>query len=273
MLKNSDTYVIEGVIISVQKYINGSKTIVSALETDITGKALFYYQEGELYYFLCQKEGYKLKNFSLNPIFFAAYTIRMEVSTAYSDQQDMAGVLIVQEPRTFKATTQNISISFTSPAGILTGFGYNVTFQNTTVSASGLNVYGAVLDLPLSLANATFGDYVIIEHYYTTTKGQIKSYKTTYYVDVSDPNKPLWSNIMENSGNYGLGIMERTALVTIVILVVAGLTFLYSGNIELSATLSVLVIGIFTYTEIIPKYVIALAALAFLLFINFRGTH
>ena len=151
--------IIEGASITIKRILNDVWTVVTVLQTDITGKTRFTYEEETEYQFIISTTNYEDKSFSLNPILFSTYTIYLDPDTEVIYDNDYASINIYWTPKYYRdEITENITFTFSSPWGNFDEYGFNATFDSTVLQKNGNNAYGEELTGTLNLGGADFGD-------------------------------------------------------------------------------------------------------------------
>lgn len=228
-LEYQSNEVIEDTTLQISTVINGSDTLIAVLTSDITGKTQFYFDTTSKYCFVASKTNYQTKSFCLDPIIFNTYTIRLETSVELSTGNAFEEVLVDYTPKSYWNNQNNtITFTFANPEGSLTSYGFNATYNGSTVSASGSNAYGEVITTDLEILGAEYGDKVIVHYYYKKSgdddyKTQKLIYEILGYDSASD-------SIQDNPpGDYGLGIFVSTLISVIIVLLVSGLASFFGG--------------------------------------------
>jgi len=240
---------IEGVTLSVQKLINTTWTLVESLTSDITGRTSFDYSTDVAYRFIATKENYLDKNWTLDPILFSSYIIKLGKNYNLEDNSDFNGVTVYFEPKTFKEDTNtSINFTFSNPFRTFVNYGFNATWDGTNfVSSSGSNNIGSNLNATLEIVGSELNDLVTIRFYYELDNGETYEFVRTYIIQDSNTN----GNIRDSLGNgYGLGLLERILLVVMIALLVAGAGAYFGGALA-GGVLSMVVFGLFSYTGFI----------------------
>lgn len=237
---SNDGSYIEDATISVSRVVGDEWEVVTVLSTDVTGRTAFYYETDVEYNFIVSKSGYASKSFSLNPILFDSYTVKIAKNISEVSEVDYSGISIYFTPKEFyDNTNHNISFLFADPIGTLEYYGYSFTYKTLTVSDSGNNAYGEQFQDNITILNASFGDYVDLEFYYKTTGGEVKEFNFTYYVGISQTNNTIISN---KDKTYGMGEFERTLVSVIITVFVAGGVAFFAGALA-SGLMAFVVMG------------------------------
>lgn len=225
----SSNVVIEGVTLQISKIINGTDTLIAVLTSDITGNTQFYFDTIGRYCFVASKTNYQSKSFCLNPIIFSSYKIRLETSVDLSTGDDYEEILIEFTPKRYWNNQNNtITFTFANPKGALTNYGFNATYNFTTVTASGTNAYGGTITQELEITGAEYGDKVILEYYYKKSgDSEFRTFKEIYEIYGYSPTQ---DSLLDNPpDDYGLGEFEKTLISVSITLLVAGASAFYGG--------------------------------------------
>lgn len=244
---------IQDVTLIIQRYINGSLQVVSSLTSDITGRVQFNYQQNTPYYFTASKTGYNTKPYTLNPILFSSYNVKVTPSTTQTYESDYSGVTITYTPTFFtNGQVNTLSFTFGSPEGRLNAYGFNVTYKGITSQDTGSNAYGEVLSTTINITGASFQDTAQVRYYYTTSDGATNNYAFNIQIVGSQSgNYTIFSN---KGQTYGLGDFERILILTIIIILVVGAGTMFSGQF-IGGVLGMFVLGFFGYMEFISWWV------------------
>ena len=257
--------VIEGATVTIKQIVNNTWTIISVLNSDITGRVIFGYNSDVHYSYIISADGYTLKTFDLNPIIFTSYNVWLEKSSAEDTTGDLKNIQVVYSPsKYFNGAINNVSLDFISPYGEFTNFGYTITSQGDTFINSSNNAYGGTLTTGLLIENASIGSIVSINYYYTKSNGVSQSYTVNFLVENTT------SGINAKIGDtYGMNILERIIVYLIIMLVVAGAGAIYGGSIGASVV-SLFVAGYFMHIEFLPIWLIA-PSMVFMGFLTLGG--
>lgn len=253
-LDQTNGNVLEGVNVIVKKYINGSLVVVSSLTSDITGRVQLNYQANTPYYFTCTIADYNNKEFTLNPILFSTYTVKMTPTTSEVYEADYSGVTITHTPQRLNNGQNNqLFFTFGSPAGKFVLYGFNVTYNGTTNGTTGVNAYGDVLNTYIYISGARIGQTAQVQYFYITSDGVTNTY--TFNMEIVGQTYNLNNTIQQNMNKtYGLGLFERIFIITIVLIIMAGAGALYGGAL-IGATMAIFILGIFSYLGFIPWFI------------------
>lgn len=253
-LDQTNGNVIDGVNVIVKKYINGSLVVVSSLTSDITGRVQLSYQANTPYYFTCTKGEYDNKEFTLNPILFSTYTVKMTPSVSEVYEADYSGVSITHTPKRLNNAQNNrIFFTFGSPAGKFVLYGFNVTYNGTTNVTTGVNAYGEIIDTYININNARIGQTAQVQYFYTTSDGATNNY--AFNMEIVGQTMNINNTILANKDQtYGLGLFERVFIITIILIIMAGAGALYGGAL-IGSAIAIFILGIFSYLGFIPWFI------------------
>jgi hypothetical protein len=244
--------IIEGAILSVKRLVGNKWVVINTLKSDVSGKVTFTYKPNTRYQFTVVANNYKTRNFELDPIIFTTYNINLE-------KQVQPQPPIFQEatawysPKVFINNQNNtIEFGFASPEGSFQTYGYNITYKDQFYSWAGFNAYGETNATTFELTNATFGDRIIIEHFFLLSNGETWSVKNIYDVRDSQSEARTFIRVGED---YGLGFFERSLIVTIISILVGGAAFVFGGVVAAGITI-LLLFGYFIYIGFLSAWLL-----------------
>lgn len=244
---------LEGVTLIIQRYINGSLEVVSSLTSDITGRVSFSYETNTPYYFTASLTNYTVKQFTLNPILFSSYTVQLVQTSTVTYTSDYSGVTIVYTPSYFINNQENtLSFTFASPVGKLSSYGFNVTYNGTTQSATDNNAYGSIISTTINITNAEINDVANVIYYYTTSDGATNSY--AFNLEITDFSSGAYTIFSNKGETYGLGDLERALIVEVIIIIIVGTGSLFISGF-VGALLGLFVLGFFAYMGFVTWWV------------------
>lgn len=256
-IKDADTAdTIDNVSVSMYKLINSTWTIVESKYSDVSGRALFYYDPIGSYKFYLSKPEYVDYVFFLNPILFSSYDVYMSKTSLLNASEDFEGLAIIYAPQSFannNVTTFNFIIS--SPDGLLTEYGINLTYPTGgQVNQTGYNAIGSQLGVSVNVTNATAYDRVRLDYYYITSTVGRRNFTVYFPIEfnVSAADLTFLSN---KNKTYGLGIFERILIITIVVLFVVGIATLVGQPIP-GLGLGLFCFGYMAYIGFVPLWAI-----------------
>lgn len=264
--------IIEGGILNIEKFVNGSYLLIQSLTTDISGSVQVNYEETGNYRFTASASNFTSKTFILNPIIFATYTINLIPLSTNINQGDYSGVSIVINPTSYiNNIFNNITFTIAAPTGNLGFYGFSARFSgdNTNVVKNGVNAYGSTLTASLNITNAATFDYVVFDFYYLTTTGILKNYTTIYDIRKTAVGTTTFLAIADNT--YGITLFDRIMIMTITLILIGGVAF-YFGGLVASGLLSILVFGYFAAISFIPLWITLPSIIVMSIMIMGRGT-
>lgn len=207
--------------------VNGSYVVISTKLTDITGRATFGYFPDTAYQFIAIATGYQTKSFTLDPIEYSSYTVQMQRSTSLDFDQDFQSVYIAYTPHLFYDGQQNqVNITFNSPLGTFTSYSYTIAYPGGTNTGSGTNINGEIFTVDFNITGSTYLDKVNITLTYDTSVGPTRSFNYSNGIIINPGDQTFIAN---QDNTYGLGLLERLIIGTVIIIVVAGLITLGAG--------------------------------------------
>jgi hypothetical protein len=258
---------LEGVSIIMYTFINGSYVPVESKFSDISGNGVFNYVAGRNYKFYLSKDGYDSKIFYLNPILSSTYTVSLDSQTLLDFDQDFDGITLTYNPRSYQnnnQTTFNFLIASTS--GLLTDYGYNISYPGGSSVNSGNNALGSQLSSTFNITNATTGEVVNLFFYYNSTKSGYFNY--TVKLPISNLNNTL-STI--EGRTYGLTLFERILIVTTMLVSIVGIASMV-GNTLAGLVLGLFIMSYMVYIGFIPIYLILPSMFIGVMFLLWRGS-
>lgn len=264
-----DNSVLQNVLATMYRFINGSWMPVESKYTDITGKIQFSYLSDTNYKFFLGKSGYEDYVFYLNPVLFSTYSVAMSKSSTIDYSQDYDRVSIIYAPTFFNyssLTTFNWIIS--SPFGELISYGFTLIYPGGSSSTSGFNAIGGQLSASINITNATIFDTVQLNYFYETTTAGVRNF-TFYYPIVFPPGGNL-TFLSNRDQTYGLGIFERALISTIIVIFVMGVAALVGQPIP-GLAISLFVMGYLVKIGFIPLWLILPSMLFGLIILFWKG--
>lgn len=225
----SSSVVLPNTAVSQERIINGSWQVISSKVTDITGRTSFRYADDVGYRFTAVLSGYSSKLFTLDPILFDSYTINMVRNTSLDFEEDFQSVYVGYTPQIFYNGQENaMNITFASPTGTFTSYNYSIRYPGGIKNGSGTNIVGQTFNETINISGATFRDRVNITLTYQSSIGEPRQFNYSNGIIVSPGNTTFIAN---QDNTYGLGLMERLLIGTIIIVIVAGLITLGGGSL------------------------------------------
>ena len=264
--------VIEGITLQISKVINGTDTLIAVLTSDITGRTQFYFDTTERYCFIATKTSYTTKTWCLDPIIFTSYTIKLQTSVSLETGDDYEEILIDWTPKQFWNNVNNtIIFTFANPRGSLTNYGFNATLDNgTSVSASGTNAYGEVINKVLPIANSQYGDKVTLYYYYKKSgDAEYRTFKLIY--NIYGYNATTDSLLDNPPEDYGLGEFEKT-LISVGITVLVGGAGAYFGGALAGGVMALFMFVWLIYIAFLNFWVGIISIILLFIIISWRST-
>ncbi len=262
-----DGTVIEGVYVSLSRYINDSLTIVASKLTDVTGTVKFKYVSGTYYQISTFKNDYVSRSITFDPIESSNYIVKLVSGTDEVYIND--GVGLYYEPIIFSEGLNNFSFSIVSPLGLLSSYWFNISYPNGDDYYSGNNVYGELFDIDFSIVNPSFYDVVTLEYYYVNSVGEGATAVYYFPINFVNASSTTWSNWGNNYDD--LGIFERIMISVLVVILLAGFGYLMAG-FEGSMAMGLIVWVFFVVTGFIPLWSILIALFVGITLLIGRGS-
>lgn len=161
--------VLADVAVTQERVVNGSWQVISSKTTDITGRTTFRYADDVAYRFSAVVTNYASKTFTLDPILFDSYQIKMVKDTELTFEEDFQSVYLSYTPHYFyDGQTNYMNITFNSPLGTFLTYTYNVSYPGGNRYGTGANTVGETFPINLTIAGATYTDKVNVTLTYYT---------------------------------------------------------------------------------------------------------
>jgi hypothetical protein len=261
-IQDSDTSdTIDGANILIQKYISLVLTTVKTTLSDITGRAEFTYIPSTTYYFTVSKLGYTTKQFNLNPIVFATYFIKLDKSSSITDESDFVGVQVLHSPTDFTNGINTVTVSILNPDNQLVLYGYNISYPNSVTTDSGAIGTGEEFVQLINIVGGVNQSEVNLSIYYQLSGGVLKTFTYQYHMVV---NAAVGTFIYNKNHTYGMGVLERVLLVTLFVILVAGMAS-YFGSPILGGLIGVMLFGYFSYIGLISWVLLLIPIFGFVI--------
>jgi len=261
---------LEGASITQYRYLEGEWLALETKLSDITGRVTFNYFEDIEYKFTVSKEGYRTKEFSLSPISFAEYTIRLEKSIYILNMPSRVGVNIAYEPRIFYANRQNnFTFIINSPKSLLEIYGFKLEYPSGYTTYSGSNAEGQRWDINFSIGNTDPFDKINLTYYYQTSQTGLRNHSYSFEI-INEEGVGNYTMIRNKDKTYGLGLFERMLVATLIILFVAGIGGLVAGAVA-GAFLGLIVIGYLVWVGFVPIYAVLISLIIGFMIIAWRS--
>lgn len=242
---------IAGVRVTQERVIGSSFVIVSERDTDITGRVKFVYGSGVRYRFTSEKDGYEDKDFYLDPVLFDSYTIKMQRTTTVENASQSVGVLAYYEPKVFKVNdTGSFEMTFSSPAGLFTSYGFNLTYPGTSSAQyTGTDTEGEIFTHTYNLTNATGASTFNVTYWYTTTPSGYRIFRDSYRIaGLTGGNTSLERM---RPANFGLGVLEGV-LVAVILTGILAVIFAAVSGLPGAAVAIIIGFGFFIKVGFLP---------------------
>lgn len=260
---------LEGASMTMERLVNSSWTVIESKLTDITGRAQFSYKIGVKYRFTVTLLNYETKQFTLDPIIFDSYTVRLEKETTLEEDVDYTAVSTTHSPKAYyEDQNETFTLLFQSPGGVLQTYGYTFAYPGGSSSGSGNNSIGETFTHAFTISGASIGDYANLTYWYDTTLGDNRSFTYRYLVSGVIQNQ---SHLDVRNQDYGLGDFEKGLIGTGVTVLIAGLGTLVGGALT-GGSLGLLGLGYFTYIGFFGIWHVLISFLVGLILIAMRSS-
>lgn len=221
---------VDSAVVTIKRKIDDEWVVIETKITDITGKTRFSYVDDIKYQFQISKTDYITKEFSLDPILFDEYIIKINKDYNAEEDIDYSGIQIIHDPKSFDADTEyNLTFLFADPSGRFEYYGFNATYKTNTWTKSGTNAYGESLIQNLTFTDVSFGDKIYIDYYYKiSTSDVVKTYSVSYFINTYGTGENTWQENKDKT--HGLGVLERVLISVCIILFVVGASTMFGGE-------------------------------------------
>lgn len=256
---------IEGVSVSLYSSIDNDFVLLEQRSTDVTGAVQFSYLTDVLYIINSTKTGYDNKTFILDPVIQNEYTVRLDKSLGVSDVNDVYVNFYPTSIVKGQAVTFNWLME--SSSGVLSSYGFNLSYPCGNVGHYGTNAYGASVGSYINVTCGTYNEHINLTYFYTLNNGLFRNF--TYQYALIAPlrfNNTIYSN---KDNTYGLGSFDRYIIVTIIALVIAGIGSAIGGMI-IGLILGLFIMVYFAWAGFISGYVLILPLLVAFFYIAGR---
>lgn len=269
--------IIEGATVDQYRTVNGSWTLVSSDETDITGRVQISYASGIEYKFIISMTGFETRTFYLKPL-YSTYTVRLTPSTSTDTDTNTGGwVYHISDSDFTDGQTNNFTISITSGTGTLEYYNLTVTNYNGTQSSADCALAaGCSDDFSLTITDADNNDTIIVEYRIKESGRSEKYFKHVYPIGgvSQDTTFTGWN---QSDMTDGIGDLEKVVIATLVILIICGVVATASTYVGIGPlvptgfALVITIIGL-GFVGFIPMWSVYLIGIgAFLMLIFGRG--
>lgn len=260
--------VIEGASAIMYRILNGSWTPIESKSTDITGKAQFTYIPNVNYRFYFSKTNYEDLIFTLTPVLFSEYDINMDPIVTINETVDYERTAAQYSPKLFYENNNTFTFLIGNAYGELESYGYVLTYPGGSTSNNGVNAIGEQLTSNFNITGAQPFDTIQVNYYFTTTVGGFRNFTYYHPITVGAGNNTFINTAGDPT--YGLGILERVFILTLVVLFLVGLSALV-GQILAGLLVSLGVLVFLVSTGFISIWIIALPVVLSLFIIMFGG--
>lgn len=243
---------LEGVLATMYRFLNGSYQAVESHFTDITGRVQFNYQSDTKYRFYFAKSQYQDYIFYLDPVLFSEYDVKMMRVTFINESQDYDKIALIYSPTLFyNDEPNNFTFLIQSPYGELIQYGYILEFPGGTDNQAGTNALGSQLEsVNFVITGATYQDSLTLHYWYETDIAGLRNFTRNYDIVVSGYNQ-TWVGIRDQT--YGLGLFERLLILVLGSVIIVGIATLIGRPIP-GMALGVLFMGIMAYMKFVPLW-------------------
>jgi hypothetical protein len=162
-----------------------------------------------------------------------------------------------------------LTFTISSPDGVLSSYGVNVSYPSGWVDDAGINVNGETFALPFNTSATTDPfDTVNISYSFTSVNSGYHEYNLTYSIR---GGVAMGTFLRNQAERFGLGDFEAVLIATIFILLVAGAATYFGGSL-IGGVIGLFMMGYFFYIGLLPLWSIILSMLAGFVFISWRST-
>jgi hypothetical protein len=249
---------IEGALVLMATDINDTLTTVQSRTSDVTGRVFLTHTANTRYTFTISKENYATRIFTLDPIIFTSYDVKINRIYASNQDADYSGVNIRIHPTIFKNQEDNtLYLSVTSPAGILEFYNFTVSYPGASFNRFGSTPQGETFVETFNITGATIASKVNISYCYDTTIGPQRCFNNQYSIIVNATGNTWAAN---KDSTYGLGLLERAVVAVVAVIIIVGLSMALSGPL-VSTVLGLLLFGFFVSIGFLPLWTVLLSML------------
>jgi hypothetical protein len=239
------------VLISQYRRFGSSWDLLEAKPSDITGKAAFYYEPSTEYRFILSKDNFETVTFSLNPVLYSDYDVKIYPLASGNQSLDLDRVTVAFGNAKFTdGVSQNFTTVITSAFGELSSYSYTLSYPGGSASGSGTAPSGQTFVAPISISGAAPGDSVKLGIVYSTTRSEPRQLNFTYGVAPQKINNSMES-LSDNT--YGLGYFERVLITVLLGLIALGLGSLI-GKPVIGMGMMFFVFGYAAYIQFVPLW-------------------
>lgn len=242
-------------IVTQEKIIGGTYTIVASCITDVAGQCDFLYNTGDSYRFTVTLTGYSTKVFLTNPILSSNYNIPLQqnsTETIYSGP--FSGVSVQISPSYFQNNTvNNFTYQISSPSGKLSSYHLRVNGSGLGDNGTqGSNAYGENLQVSLNVTNATASSVLSFYYDYSTITNESYNYTVTI------PVRFFSDGTFAKAGAdiYGLTYWERIIIVTILVIICSAIAS-WAGGVVAGSVMAMFILGYMVAISMISIWIAA----------------
>ena len=237
--------VLPGATFTQNRLINGTWTVVDSKTSDITGRVQILYIANVKYQFYVSLTGYDTNIFYLDPVIFSTYNVRLTKVTTLSPTNTPAyqGVSISYtiSNNSFQNNAQNNFVWIISSAiGSLEKYNLSIFYPTGSIINKGILALGEQFNNTF-LINATSRAKVNITYCYKSTTSSPKCFYIPFTINGAYTNTSFLNN---KDNTYGMGLIERALIVTIMVIIVAGTIGMFAGAIP-AVLVALLLYGFF----------------------------
>ena len=263
--KTSGGNVLSGVVFNVYSYVNNSLTLTESGVSDVTGKVQVSIRPNVFYSFSTFLSGYANYSFSLPQVLFNSYDVVLFPSSGVSVTPSAT---VTYSPNIFIMSLNNsFRINFYSLYGSFNSYYYNVSFFNGSISGFGNVSGGQILSNSFIIPKSPGDSVVTVFYNYSLSNGASSNFTYSYRVPVTYVNHTL---VSFGHDDYGLLIGDKIWVMTLILLPIVALAFVFGGMVFGLFSLMVF-IGIFGASGFIPGSVSLTIIILCLLYIFGRG--
>jgi hypothetical protein len=261
--------ILSDVTISQARLISSVWTEISSKNSDITGKAQFYFVPETKYRFTVSKTGYNTKVFYLDPILYSTYTIQLDKSTTnyfYADYEDL---YISYSPKSFDSTSQNnLTMIIRSEKGILTSYNATIGYPGGTLFQSGVANSGETFELKFNITGNTIWDKVNVTISYMTIVNTSRTFRYQHEITGNVGSPYTWAGNLKN--NYA-NSFEKIILTVLIIIIITGFA-MYQAGPQAGGVVTILCMVFAVMTNFLPLYTVVPGILIGLMLIATRSS-
>jgi hypothetical protein len=159
------------------------------------------------------------------------------------------------------------SASFFEPTGNFSYYNISVLYPNGVYTNSGTTGIGETFNTNINIVGATNQSTVNITVVYKLISGTEKQFKYKYHIT----SYQAGTFIANKDETYGMGILERVLIVTIFVILVAGVISYY-GNPIAGGVVGVFIFGYFSYIGFISYYLLLIPIFTMIFIVVWRSS-